>query len=485
MTGVQQNPGFWGGVAFYGDNANNIINFTTIEYAGGVDFFAAGAGAVVLANNGNTSLTNTTIRSSGDAAVRAISSAAGFGDFTSNTFQENSGTAVVLPALPNRHARTEHRRTRIMVEITFRSTAMSAVGTDIVEDVLVRALPVPYRVRGYTKIDDGTVEIAAGARLEFESGAALAVGDNAGGDAGLFVNGQEGNDVVLTGVTPTAGSWLGIGIYTDNPDNQIHYGEISYGGGGTFTSIDEPANVTLFNGSSVELQNSLFAQGAAFGVYLDDFASLRGFQANTFTENAQAPLSIPASEIGFPDGNSVFATDQNPYVLVRGGTVSDEQTASPIGFARYRVSGQISVNGSDAVFTVDAGVTMEFTSDGSIYVQDDNASFIVDGTTDDRVTLTGVQTPDNGGSWPGIGIESSNADNRISNAIIEYGGTELVAFTDEAANIGLALGGRLRIEDSEVNFSGEYGIWANENENVQLTIDNVSYTGNDTADTNL
>ena len=109
----------------------------------------------------------------------------------------------------------------------------------------------------------------------------------------------------------------------------------------------------------------------------------------------------------------------------------------------------------------------------------------MDGTSTDPVTLTGVQTPTDGGSWPGIGIRSSNADNRISNAVIAYGGTEPVTFTDEAANIGLALGGRLRIENSEVNFSGEYGVWANENENVQLTIDNVSYTGNDTADTNL
>ena len=484
MTGVQQNPGFWGGVAFYGNNANNIINFTTIEYAGGVDFFAADAGAVVLANNGNTSLTNTTIRSSGDAAVRAISSAAGFGDFTSNTFQENNGPAVVLPAPligtpdgTSTYTNNGGNYVEIYSNVGF--------GTDIVNDVLVRALPVPYRMRGYTKIDDGTLEIAAGARLEFESGAALAVGDNAGGDAALFVNGQEGNDVVLIGATPTAGSWLGIGIYTDNPNNQIRYGEIGYGGGGRFTSIDEPANVTLFNGASVELVNSTFAQSDAYGVYLEDLATLRGFQANYFNENALAPLSIPASEIGFPDANSSFATDQKPYVLVRGGTVSDEQTASPIGFGRYRVAGQIYVDGDNAVFTIDAGVTMEFTADGSIYVPDDNASFIVDGTTDERVTLTGVQTPTDGGSWPGIGIESANANNRISNAIIAYGGTESVAFTDRAANIGLSLNARLLIEDSEVNFSGDYGIYVERfGTNVRLTIDNVSYTGNDTADTN-
>lgn len=483
MTGTQQTAGFWGGVAFYGDNANNIINFTTIEYAGGVDFFAADAGAVVLANGGSTSLTNTTIQNSDDAAVRAISSAAGFGDFTSNTFQENNGTAVVLPApligTPDGTS-TYTNNGENFVEI-FSSVGF---GTDIIDDTLVRALPVAYRVRGYTQISEGTVEIAAGALLEFESGAALAVGDTGGDDAGLFVNGEEGNDVILTGVSPTAGSWLGVGIYTDNPDNQIRHADIGYGGGGTFTSIDEPANVTLFTGASVEIANSIVSQSASNGVYLENGAALRGFQANRFLENADAPLSIPASEIGFPDETSVFQTDQNPYVLVRGGTVSDEQTASPIGFARYRVAGQIYVDGSDAVFTIDAGVTMEFTANGSIYIQDDNAAFIVDGTADEQVTLTGVQTPTDGGSWPGIGIESSNADNRISNAVIAYGGTELVAFTDNAANIGLALGARLLIENSEVNFSGDYGIWANSNENVQLTINNVSYTGNDADNTN-
>ncbi len=485
MTGVQQNPGFWGGVAFYGNNANNIINFTTIEYAGGVDFFAADAGAVVLANNGNTSLTNTTIQSSGDAAVRAISSAAGFGDFTSNTFQENSGTAVVLPAqligTPDGTS-TYTNNGGNFVQI---NNAISS-GTEITTDTFVRALPVAYRMTGDTFIQDGTFRIEAGAVLEFATDAGLDVGGTGttAETPALLVDGVEGNRVTLTGASPTPGLWRGIGIYVDTPDTQINYADVSYAGGSPFFAIGESANLALWNGASVSITNSSFTDSDAYGVYLDASADLSEFEANSFSGNTTAPLSIPASEIGFPDGNSVFATDQNPYVLVRGGTVSDEQTASPIGFARYRVSGQISVNGSDAVFTVDAGVTMEFTSDGSIYVQDDNASFIVDGTTDDRVTLTGVQTPDNGGSWPGIGIESSNADNRISNAIIGYGGTELVAFTDEAANVGLALGARLLIEDSDVNFSGDYGIWANENENIQLTINNVSYTGNDTANTN-
>lgn len=482
MTGVQQNAGFWGGIVFFGDNANNIINFTTVEFAGGVDFSQGGTGAIVLGAGGNASITNTTVQSSADAGVRASSLADGFGDFEANTFLSNDGSAVVLPApligTPDGTS-TYTNNGGNYVEIY----SNVGSGTDIVDDVLVRALPVAYRVRGYTKIDDGTVEIAAGARLEFESGAALAVGDNAGGGAGLFVNGLEGDRVEFTGVTENAGSWLGIGIYTDNADNQIRFADISYGGGGTFTSINEPANVTLFNGASVDLASSTFNDSAADGVYLEDFASLTGFAGNSFDGNALAPLSIPASQIGSPDGASVFMNDQNQYVLVRGGTVSDAQTASPIDVS-YRVNGQILVDGDNAAFTIDAGATLEFTSDGSIYVPDDNASFVVDGTSEDPVNLTGVQQPLDGGSWPGIGIESSNADNRISNAFIAYGGTELVAFTDNAANIGLALGARLLIEDSEVNFSGDYGIWVQPNQNVQLTVNSVSYTGNDTANQN-
>ena len=137
-------------------------------------------------------------------------------------------------------------------------------------DVTVEAINVPYRMAGASDLG-GTVSVTIdpGVQMEFTSNSNLTVGSD---DASLDVNGESGNRVVMT-ATPgnrSSGFWQGVGIYSNNPNNEIDYARIEYAGSQSWGSMGAAANIGLNLDAQLTLGNSEINGSGQHGVHCDE-----------------------------------------------------------------------------------------------------------------------------------------------------------------------------------------------------------------------
>jgi len=98
FTGSEKQKGWWRSIAVYSTNANNLLNYVTVEYAGGDTTPVSGSdplGAVVLDDDSYLSLTNSTVQYSGGYGVWQNDSNATL-DNSGNSYNENE-LADVFP----------------------------------------------------------------------------------------------------------------------------------------------------------------------------------------------------------------------------------------------------------------------------------------------------------------------------------------------------------------------------------------------------
>lgn len=474
MTGTQSNAGFWDGVTFYSNNANNVLNHVTIEYAGSQrSSYIEVNGAVSLDNNASVRITNTTITDSGERGI-VVDPGSEIPEFAGNTFTSNGGAPMRIPAtlygVPDA-ASSYADNTNSYVEV---------YAENIEADATVAALDVPYRVfNRHTITGTAMLTVSAGVIMQFNADASLYVSGN---NAALAVNGTSSDLVTLTGVNAAPGSWDGIGVASSNPKNQITHAVIEYAGGARLSYIDETAALALNNGATIEVTNTTIRDSDAFGIHLDSNARLPNFASNTFTGNGNAPVNLPASAMADMDGNSTFTDNPNAYVRVWDQDIVEDATINALDVP-YRIFGSPYVSGN-AFVTVSAGVTMEFTANARFGAGSDGA-VAFEGTQNNRIQLTGTQTPTDGGFWDGIGFYSSDTRNRMVYTDVEYGGAGRLSYIDAPANVALNDGARLTIENTAMNYSGGYGGYADDGTSANVTASNNTFTGNDaSANTN-
>jgi hypothetical protein len=473
MTGTQQNDGFWEGVTFYSNNANNVLNYVTVEYGGSQrSSFIDSNGAVSLNNGAAVEITNTSITNSGDYGI-ALDDGAELPNFGANTLTSNAGAPMNIPGtqLGAPDAGSSYTGNT--------NDYVSVYGRDIVDDVTVTAIDVPYRVFGRQTITGtATFTVSAGTTMEFNADASIYVSGN---NAALVVSGVSSDVVTLTGVNAAPGSWDGIGIASNNPSNAITHAIIEYGGGARLSFIDRTAALALNDGAEIEVSNTTIRNSDAFGIHLDTSARLPGFASNTFENNADAPVNLPAFAMADLDARSTFSNNPSPYVQVYDQDIVNDVTIQALDVP-YRVFGSPIVAGN-AFVTVNAGVAMEFAANASFSAGSDGA-LAFEGAQGNRITLTGTQTPTDGGFWNGIGFYSSDTRNRMVYTDVEYGGAARLSFIDNPANVAVQNGARLTIENSALNYSGNYGGYADDGTSANVTFSNNTYTGNDGPNTN-
>ncbi len=224
LTGKSPTRGFWKGVAVLSTNAANALQFVDESFAGSTTAFCCAfftnedikAGVVVGDNSQKATLTvaNSTISNSATMGLFAFDGSRLPG-FVSNSFSNNGGAPIALSltavndldgttgfsggAMPNGK--------NVARVLNFSKTT---------DPVTMRKLDVPYAMgegsASQTFMVDGTLTVSAGARLEFEANSGLILGQT----ARLTTSGTGTDRVVLTGRSPIAGFWKGVGLLSLN-----------------------------------------------------------------------------------------------------------------------------------------------------------------------------------------------------------------------------------------------------------------------------
>ena len=457
-TGNEQS-GWWQGVFSFSAEPNNLLDHVEVRHAGSGSPSTVDDGGGVVAGGSALTVTNSIIAQSGADGLLLHEENSTLDGFSNNTFFGNAEAPVNIPftnigAIDGGSTVPDGKTVKV-----WGGTISGS------RDVTVNALDAdtPYRfARGATigasSGGASSVTINPGVEMTFEADAGLYVSSG----SVLSADGTADNPITMTATEGNAqpGWWQGVFVFSNDANNLLDHVEVRHTGSGSPNTVGD-GGVVVAGGSAVTLTNSTITQSAAYGLLLTEGnATLDGFSANTFADNADAPIYLPFSNIGRIDGTTTFPDGKTVRVF---GTSLSEDGATDVtltalsGDTPYRFASSPAV-GDDASMTIEPGVEMTFESDVGFRVSD-NSSLTADGTSETPITMTATAGNAQQGWWRGIAFYSDNANNLLNHVEVRHAGRSIMSPIPEAANVAISVGASLDITNSTITDSGNHGIY--------------------------
>jgi hypothetical protein len=458
----------WRGVGIFTSSTNNVLDHVIIENAGRTWSAINGSNATNLYVGpvGRVAVTNSTFRTAGNNGVGVYVDGrqSELLAFANNRFDDNERAAMQL---------TSHQLGQIGAGNVFDLDGRARPGAKhmhVASDGELRAsatwpaADVPYRFFTNHIVNDvgAVITIEAGATLEFDSSAGLAV--NAGA---LRAEGTSAAPVTFTSASGDPNDWRGVGIFSSNPENLLDHAVLE-NAGRLWSAINGSNATNLFVGTNgaVAITNTTFATAGngGVGLYVNAGSSvLSAFANNTFDDNELAPMRVTSRQLGSIGAGNVFS--QNARAGARhirvapGGNLVSSATWRAVDVP-YRFFDNHFVDDAGAVITIEPGTTLEF---------DTNAGFRVDagalralGTTGARIVFTSASGNPN--DWRGVGISSNDARNALDFVTIEKAGRTWSAVNrSTSTNLFVNEFSRVAVTNSAFNDSGGWGIYVWDN----------------------
>ena len=434
FKGTSDTKGVWKGVYFGSNHPENRLEHALVMNAGRSASGQSGErGAVQLSRD---------TESAAEIVECTITNNEGFGvfitdesdlrTFFNNTISDNEGAPVgiyfnQLSALDD--ASDYQGNENEYIEVRENEIEGDAV--------TVASLNVPYRFVESRRYDiNNTLEISAGAVLQFVDGSGLRLGvqssDCAVTTGAMNAAGTSSNPVVFEGVTEGRGTWLGIGFNSSSPDNRLIHCSISGGGSSKlYNGAQFPANITLQCDSRAIIQNCTISQSGGHGVYvLDDDAELPDFESNTISDNELAPVWMHLPQVQYLDATSTYnAGNGSSYIQIEGDAITDADLTIRKLDVPYRIETELSGRETfiERNVTIQPGTILEFEPGAGFLLGSPGVDCIprsgslnAEGTLDEPIIFRG--TISGQGTWVGLGFNSANSANRINYCEISGGG---------------------------------------------------------------
>ena len=234
-------PGQWPGIEFWEatDPIRTILNYCSIEGAG------AGNSAAITCYSSEVFIANTRI--AGNAGAGIYCQSAGFARFENDTITGCAGFPLHIAAQyvstignGNSFAGNTH-------------DAIEVTGGTITSNAQYRRQDVPYLVRQTIEVGSAlepTLILSTGVELQFDPGAALAIGRTA--RASL-----QADSVTLTAATVQPGAWNGLELhrYTTNT-SRVERSRLLYGGGANYGILLIDSCVPVLDGNEIAFSSN-------------------------------------------------------------------------------------------------------------------------------------------------------------------------------------------------------------------------------------
>lgn len=489
----------WRGVGIFTSSANNVLDHVVMEDAGRTwsDVNGRNATNLYLGPVGRAAITNSTFRTAGNdgVGVYAESRTSEFAAFESNRFDDNERAAMRI---------TSHQLGQIGAGNVFDLDDSARPGAkhirvasdgDLRASATWPAVDVPYRFFGDHFVDDvgAVITIEAGATLEFDTSAGLAV--NAGA---LRAEGTAGAPVTFTSASGDPNGWRGVGVFSSSSDNLFDHAVLE-NAGRTWSDINGRNATNLYVGTdgAVAITNSTFATAGndGVGLYVNAGSSrLSAFEGNTFDDNELAAMRITSRQLGSIGAGNVFALNARAGArhirVASDGDLISSATWRAVDVP-YRFFGDHFIDDADAVITIEPGTALEFDRRAGLRVNGGALSAV--GTSDERIVFTSASgNPDD---WRGLGIASNSDENVLDFVTIENAGQTWSDINDRnSTNLYVAAFSKVAVTNSAFNGSGGWGIYVADNGEVTdaagdpinpATEGGNSFLGNDSGDVSL
>jgi len=375
------------------------------------------------------------------------------------------------------------------------ATALNVSGT-ISQTTTWALVDSPINVIGDVYVygtNEPLLYIEPGVEVKFNSNCGLYLGYSTS-KGGLRAIGTASQPIKFTGSTNASNTWEGITFNTTADiystmdycivSNAGQYGNSNYG-----NIIIENSRITVIHSTitssynygmivtgtaSPLISSCTFSGNGSYGLYITGTSSPT-VTACYFTGNNTPVNMIPTIML---DTSNTFGTNTNQRIELNSGTIKDYKTWFNHRLPYY-VAGNISIDDQDgfitknAVLTIQPGVTVQFTSDGSITTGNStmgyNGILIASGTSGNPITFSN-NTGTSGSNWRGLIFNQYSDGSALSNCIIEYGGYN--GYGNIYCNSKAPA-----INDCVIRNSAYYGIY---NTNAPMTVYNSTITLNTT-----
>lgn len=327
------------------------------------------------------------------------------------------------------------------------------------------------------------IEVESGAHLTIEPGVVLqfeaGVGLNVRGGT-MSAEGTADDPILFTATEQQSGWWRGVQFRdTLSSNNKLDHVIIEYGGHDDTFYRTEPANLMLNDQSGnpqVAIDNVTLQHSGDVGLYVDSGARITSFENNTLTGNDDYAASIHTSHIDMLSDSSSFSGNDDDYVQIRGGTITDGDHTWPAIDVPYLVTGGVDVE-DDAHVDVDPGAEFRFAEGEGLSIREGTMS--VNGTEEEPVLFSALE--EQPGWWRGIQFrDTRSAHNQLDYAIIEYGGHSDTFYRASPANLALNTQSgdpELAITNTVLRHSETVGLYAEDGSRIS-SFDNNTLTEN-------
>ena len=258
LEGSSKVKGSWRGLIYFSNNVNNILEYTTIRYAGGNAFNSNNdRGSVIVYANGKLDMRNTTLTQGAEYGLQINYTSASL-TFSNNTINDHNKAPVLLPA---------NLAHKLDAASTFTGNARQylEIGTaEISEQVTWVDAQLPYRivdnnVSGNVEVsNNGQLTLSAGLQMDFEADLGLEIAS----DGAIKAIGTSSNPILLSGASSAAGAWRGMIVYSDDLDNQFEHVQMTYAGSSAFNSNGDVGTIILWANSRFSILNSTLKDGS-------------------------------------------------------------------------------------------------------------------------------------------------------------------------------------------------------------------------------
>lgn len=297
FRGVTEGKGTWLGLGFNSSSPNNKLIYCDISGGGSNKLYNASdfRANITLQCESRVILKNTSISESGGFGIYMLDEDAKLEDFEENSLVNNELAPILIhfPQVDQLDAASKYSEGNGRNYIQVFGRAIKDA------DLTIAKLEVPYRIAqdesGRPTYIEKAVVIEPGVILEFETGAALILGnpsvDCIANTGSLNAEGTSEEPIIFRGATEGQGTWRGIGINSSTSANSLEYCEISGGGATQMYNAGGQGNIVIHCEGSLNLENSTIRDSGAWGIDFVQGGNSLTNTTNTFSNNADGNIA--------------------------------------------------------------------------------------------------------------------------------------------------------------------------------------------------
>lgn len=407
FKGTAETAGHWDGIDLKTNAGNEKNSFSYCD-------IAHGSKNLELEGNAKVSVENCTFRDASSTGI-IVTNGARFVSFSSNTFSNNEGPAlwVPAPALDSLDSASTYDDGNTHNRVNVSNETITADGTwaDL-------GVPMHFNQNGNIA---ATVTLEAGATVQIGDSNEFKIKEGGALDA----NGESGNEVTIQGANDQKGYWEGMKVGSAQSANQLTHTTVRNGG------ARWNANVILTEGGRMGFENVTFEQSGGYGLIAETGTEILSFSTNTFQDNDWAGLKVPATMIPMLDSGSTYAgSNGDDRIEILNKEVEESATWKPLGVP-FHFTQNLKISNS---LTINPGTVLEFASRGKFGIIGDDGKInaVGDKPNDEPIVFRGSESTK--GHWQEIRVKT-DANNVFQDCNMSDAGPMLVVDTDANATV--------------------------------------------------